>query len=154
MIVRAISSTESSLVKMNLLEKVQKTRGSESVLGIDFCTKSEYTLSLPDGSRQFACSKQFLFFFAEGYQETVFLYDSQTGIIKPVAYDFSEFLRLIFSCGSGVNMARVAMHYENESGEASKGLAKLQEILGLTAIPDPAGYMRTVGLVIDCSRLR
>lgn len=145
---------ESNLVKMNMLERVQKIRGAEEALGIRFCTKSEYTLSLPDGSKQFGTLDQFLFCFIEGYQETVFVWDSQTGIIKPVAYDFSEFLRLIFACGSGKRLARMAMQYQNESGERLVGLEKLQSMLNLMSIPDPEGYMRTVGKVIDCSRLR
>lgn len=145
---------ESSLVKMSMLERVQKIRGAEEALGIRFCTKSEYTLSLPDGSKQFGISEQFMFCFIDGYQETVFVWDSKTEIIKPIAYDFSEFLRLIFACGSGNKLARMAMHYQNESGEKLKGLEKLQSTLNLMPIPDPEGYMRTVGQVIDCSRLR
>lgn len=149
---------ESSLVKMSMLERVQKIRGAEEALGIHFCTKSEYTLSLPDGSKQFGISEQFLFCFIDGYQETVFVWDSKTGIIKPIAYDFSEFLRLIFASGSGYKLARMAMHYQNESGESLKrqqaGLSRLQDTLELTPIQDPAAYMKTVGQVIDCSRLR
>lgn len=139
---------------MNLLEKVQKIRGAEAALGIRFCTKSEYSLSVPDGMKQVGRSEQFLFCFAEGYQETVFIWDSKTGILKPVAYDFSEFLRLILACGSGNNLACMAMHYQNESEENLKGLSNLQNILELTPIPDPVSYMKTVGQVIDCSRLR
>jgi len=145
---------ESNLTKMNVLERVQRIRGAEEALGIRFCTKSEYTLSLPDGSKQFGIWDQFLFCFIEGYQETVFVWDSQTGIIKPVAYDFSEFIRLIFACGSGKNLAHMAMYYQNESGERRIGMEKLQSILNLISIPDPVGYMRTVGQVIDYSRLR
>lgn len=142
------------MVKMNMLESVQKIRGAEEALGIRFCTRSEYTASLPDGSRQFGIAEQFLFCFADGYQETVFVWDSKTGIITPVAYDFSEFLRLIFACGSGKRLARMAMHYPNEYGENLKGLAKLQDILELTPIQDPESYMKTVAQVIDCSRLK
>lgn len=145
---------ESSLVKMSMLERVQKIRGAEEALGIRFCTNSEYMLSLPDGSKQFGISEQFLFCFIDGYQETVFIWDCNTGIIKPVAYDFSEFLRLIFACGSGKRLARMAMHYENESGADFKALARLQELLRLTPISDPGSYMKTVGQVIDCNRFR
>ena len=154
MIVRAMSSTESSIVKMDYLEKVQKIRGAESALGITFCSKSEYQACLPDGGKLFAKAEQFLFCFVDGYRGTVFVLDSCTGIIKPVAYDFSEFLRLIFTCGSGYKLANMAIHDQNESGEILKGLAELQNILALTPIQDPESYIKTVGQVIDCSRLR
>lgn len=140
---------------MKDLEAVQKIRGAEAALGIRFCTTSEYTLSLPDSVSQFGMTGQFLFCFADGYQQTVFIWDSKTGIIKPVAYDFSEFLRLIFACGSGLDLARIAMHYTNEYGAAdnSSALKKIQEILALTPIQNPGGYINTVGQVIDGSRL-
>lgn len=145
------------MTKMNILERVQNIRDAEAALGIHFCSKSEYILSLPDGSKLFGAAEQFMFCFVDGYQETVFVWDSKTGIIKPIAYDFSEFLRLIFACGSGYELACIAMHYQSESGDRLKqrqaSLRRIQTFLGLTPIEDPEAYMKIVGQVIDCSKI-
>lgn len=142
---------------MELIDKVRKTWGAETALEISFCSKPEYITYLPDGSEMFGIAGSMAFFFAVGYQETVFVLDTRTNVIKPLAYDFSEFIRLILACGCAEHTADIAFGApfdpDVHKSAHQAGLKKIQHMLDLTPIPDPEIYIKTVGQVIDCSRL-
>lgn len=145
---------ESCWIDMSMLDRVKNICGAETALGIRFCSPEAARSRLPQGSRIFGAAGENLFFFAEGYQETVFALDMDTGDIHPLAYDFSEFLRLILACGSAESVAGTERKDSRELGTFQPGLRELQEVLNLTPIRNPGEYVRTIGQVIDCSRIR
>ncbi len=147
---------ESCWIDMSMLDRVKNICGAETALGIRFCFPEAARSYLPQGSRIFGAAGESLFFFAEGYQETVFALDKDTGDIHPLAYDFSEFLRLILACGSAESVAGTDRKASapGQSGIPQPGLRELQEVLNLTPIRNPGEYVRTIGQVIDCSRIR
>ena len=135
-----------------MLDRVKNICGADTALGIRFCSPEAARSRLPQGSRIFGAAGESLFFFAEGYQETVFALDKDTGDIHPLAYDFSEFLRLILACGSAESVA--GTDRKASADDPQTGLRELQEVLNLTPIRNPGEYVRTIGQVIDCSRIR
>jgi len=143
---------------MNILDQVKSHRGSEAALGMVFSTRTEYAALLPSGSRLIGQAGNMLLCYVEGYQETVFAVDIHSGIIKPLAYDFSEFLKLVFACGSAERAVSIPFVFGNTPQgplvSAPGSMKKLRDSLELTPIADPVEYVRTVAQVIDCSRLR
>lgn len=149
---------------MDLLERVKKICGAEEALGITFSTKDVQGARLPVGAKLIGYTDSIYLCFVAGYQETVFAVDDMPDHewrAWPVSYDFREFLRLIFSCGS-TNLAAMSgiitpIEYERafelETQKSHTGLKRLCEILSLTPIQDPYAYTHTVGTVIDCSRV-
>ena len=143
---------------MNILDQVKSHRGSEAALGMVFSTRTEYASLLPSGSRLIGQAGNKLLCYVEGYQETVFAVDIHSGIIKPLAYDFSEFLKLVFACGSAERAVSIPFAFGNTPQgplvSTPGSMKKLRDSLELTPIADPVEYVRTVAQVIDCSRLR
>ena len=149
---------------MDLLERVKKIRGAEETLGITFSTKDDLNARLPIGAKLFGYTDSLYLCFVAGYQETVFAVDYMADHelrAWPVAYDFQEFLRLIFACGS-TNLAAISgiiteneyeRAFELEAQRSHIGLNKLCELLSLTPIQDPYTYTHTIGQVLDCSRI-
>lgn len=156
--IRSIYREENGNLVMTILDQVQNRRGSEAALGMVFSGRTEYGSKLPSGSRLIGQAGNKLLCYVQGYQETVFAVDIHSGIAKPLAYDFSEFLRLVFACGSAERAASIAFVYGNVPQgplvSAPVSMKRLREYLGLTPISDPVEYVKTVGQVIDCSRLR
>ena len=149
---------------MDLLERVKKIRGAEEALGITFTTKDNLNAQLPAGAKLFGYTDSLYLCFVAGYQETVFaVHDMPEHEWRawPVAYDFQEFLRLIFACGSA-NLAAISgiitedeygREFELEAQKSHAGLNKLSELLSLMPIQNPYTYTHTIGQVLDCSRI-
>lgn len=118
----------------------------------------------PVGAKLFGYTDSLYLCFIAGYQETVFAVEDvpdHEWRAWPVAYDFQEFLRLIFACGSA-NLAAISgiiteneygREFELESHRSHNGLNKLSELLSLTPIQNPYAYTHTIGQVLDCSRI-
>lgn len=140
---------------MNLLERVRQIRNVQSILGMQFGIPAQCLATLPGGSRLIGSAGPYAFCFIDGYQETVFAITASRGMVKPVAYDFSEFLRLIFACGCAENVAALVFSGEISQAPANQAeLQKLQQLLELHPVENPEAYVKTVGQVIDCRAIR
>lgn len=139
----------------DLIERVKRIRGADRVLGLRFCSRTAYADCLPEGARLFAETDNALLCFIEGYQQTVFAVELPSAFVRPLAYDFTEFLRLVFACGSADRAAAPLEEVPVKPLDFSgTGLKKLQIHLGLTPITKPAAYLYTIGQVLDCRRIR
>lgn len=151
---------------MDFFEMLKKIQGAEAALGFSFTCSPQMNLYLPYGSKPIGQAGQILFCCIEEYQETVFAVDTDPVNARkayPIAYDFREFIRLIIACGSAEMVARAGQLPKNEyevllrsewENCNHRDLKRLQAELELTPVQDPFEYVKTVGQVIDCSRIR
>lgn len=148
---------------MNLLEKVKKMRGAEAALGLTFANHGKKGFVLPKGARLLAYSDNTYFCFFQHYEETVFaVTEDDTGwVIRPIAYNFPEFLRLIAACGCAELCAR-SLRLPEETFLTEQdaqwrryppALRILRETFDIIPIDDPYRYTHTVGQIIDCGRI-
>lgn len=150
---------------MELLDSIRKISYAESALGLYFTRETVYTPFLPEGSKLIGLTGQIYFCTIDGYQETVFAVRNEQGFglcICPMAYNFSEFVRLVGGCGSALSAAN--MGFQISYGrriavmkDQNLDLTSLRRLLArfsLSPVSDPHEYLQTVGQVIDCSRVR
>ena len=146
---------------MDLLETIKRIRGSEESLGLTFGGAKKEP-DLPDGSKLLGYTNRLFFCTIEGYLGTVFVVDPESEhYAVPIAYNFADFIRLIFACGSA-QAAVAAIYYSPESfkmvlnSEAKFPHADLDQLataLDLMPIQAPYRYVQTVRSVIDCGRI-
>ena len=107
------------------------------------------------------------FCFVPGYGDMVFAVNPMAAgdYVQAVARSFEDFLRLVIACGgsAAIEQARYwtreqfnAFLQENDTDYPPRAdvLRVLREKLGLTAMPDPYGYLETLRREFDASALQ
>lgn len=138
---------------MDLIERIRKIRGADAALGLRFSCTDLQDQYLAVGSEAIGYTDSVCFCRINGYLDTVFAVCPGCEPM-PIAYNITEFIRLILACGSaGAVISAVWEPFGTRCHPRSISLCHLGVKLGLEPISDPRSYIRTVRSVIDCSRI-